>query len=146
MKHSKTPDDFHVDEFVQLLSAQVADQPMTTAFEDAWARAMQKSASDSGRWRHNQKEHVLTWFASQVTRGGGAYSRQTPNTSARTTYNRLMNPAMILWIAEALGEDTEVVQEAGEKALAVPSRSRAGAARKVLPWSRIVALAHTLEA
>ena len=118
---------------------------MTLAFEDAWARERQKSSSDSGRWRHNQKEHVLTWFASQPTRGAGAYSRKTPNTSARITYNRLMNPAMILWIAEALGEDPQVVQAAGEKVLAVPSRSRAGAARKVLPWSRIVELAHNLK-
>ena len=145
MMHSKTPDDFHVDDFVKLLSARQTDQPMTLAFEDAWARERQKSSSDSGIWRHNQKEHVLTWFASQPTRGVGAYSRKTPNRSARTTYNRLMNPAMILWIAEALGEDPQVVQEAGEEVLSVPSRSRAGAARKVLPWSRIVELANNLK-
>jgi len=56
-----------------------------------------------------------------------------------------MNPAMILWIAEALGEDPQVVQAAGEKVLSVPSRSRAGAARKVLPWSRISELADNLK-
>lgn len=145
MKQSNIPDDFHVNDFVGLLSARKAEQPMTMAFEDDWAQERQRSTSDSGRWRHNQKEHVLTWFASQVSRGAGAYSRQAPNTSSRTTYNRLMNPAMILWIAEALDEDPEVVQEAGEKALAVPSRSRAGAARKVIPWSRIVKLAHAIK-
>src|SRR5699024_6541938 len=110
---------------------------MTLAFEDAWARERQKSSSDSGRWRHNQKEHVLTWFASQPTRGDVAYSRKTPNSSARASNIRLMNPAMILWIAEALGEEPRVVQESGEKVLAVPSRSRAGTARKALPWLRI---------
>jgi len=49
MMHSKTPDDFYVDDFVQLLSARQADQPMTLAFEDVWARERQKSSSDSGR-------------------------------------------------------------------------------------------------
>src|SRR5699024_1978753 len=99
----------------------------------------------SGRWHHNQKEHVLSWFASQPTRGAGAYSRKTPNTSARTTYNRLMTPATTLWNAEALGEAPQVVREAGDADRAVPSRSRAGAARKVLPWSRIAELAHNLK-
>ncbi|NWN87575.1 MAG: hypothetical protein HLX51_03390 [Micrococcaceae bacterium] len=102
-------------------------------------------SKDTGKWYHNQKEHVLVWFASQVTRGAGAYSRNTPNANARTTYNRLLNPAMILWIAEALDEDPKIVQEAGEKALTVPPRSRAAAARKVLPWSRIAELANDLQ-
>ena len=56
-----------------------------------------------------------------------------------------MNLAMILWIAEALDEDPQVIQEAGEEVLSVPSRSRAGAARKVLPWSHIVELASNLD-
>lgn len=143
MKNSNAQDDFHVDEFVRLLSPKEATQPMTMAFEVAWDDIRRGGrATDSGIWHHNQKEHVLSWFASQVTRGAGAYSRKTSNTSARTTYNRLLNPAMILWIAEALGEDPDAVQEAGEQVLTVPSRSRAGAARKAFPWARIIELAN----
>ena len=51
----KNPDDFNVDDFVTLLSTRPGDQPMTLAFEDAWAQERQRSTSDSGRWRHNQK-------------------------------------------------------------------------------------------
>jgi len=145
MKKTNGPQDLHVDEFVQLLSTLPADQPMTKAFEKAWAMERQRQTQDTGQWYHKQKEHVLEWFASQVTQGAGAYSRAKPNTSARTTYNRLLNPAMPLWIAEALGEDSDVVQEAGEKALTVPPRSRTAAARKVLPWTRIVELANALK-
>ncbi len=115
---------------------------MTEAFELAWATERGKQTPDTGRWYGNQKNHVLGWFESQSTTGSGAYSRAKPNTSARTTYNRLLNPAMPLWIAEALGEDPDVVQLAGEEALKVPPRSRTAAARKILPWSRIAALAH----
>lgn len=143
--NSSRPAEFHVDTFVRLLSRRAADQPMTMAFEDAWNSERKGLSKDTARWYHNQKEHVLAWFSSQVTRGAGAYSRNTPNASARTTYNRLLNPAMILWIAEALDEDPKIVQEAGERALTVPPRSRAATARKVLPWSRIAALANTLQ-
>lgn len=145
MKNTHAPEDFHVDDLVQLLSKLPADQPMTRAFETAWALERQRPTQDTGRWYHNQKEHVISWFASQVTRGAGAYSRTKPNTSARTTYNRLLNPAMPLWIAEALGEDPTVVQQAGEQALTVPPRSRTATARKVLPWERIAQLAHALD-
>lgn len=145
MKKINRSEDFHVNDFVQLLLKLPADQPITKAFEESWANERQKLSQDTGQWYHNQKEHVLGWFASQVTRGAGAYSRSKPNSSARTTYNRLLNPAMPLWIAEALGEDPDIVQKAGEEALSVPPRSRTATARKVLPWARIAQLAHALE-
>lgn len=145
MKKTNASQDFHVDDFVQILQKLPGHQPMTMAFETAWAVERKKPTPDTGQWYHRQKDHVLGWFASQVTRGGGAYTRAKPNTSARTTYNRLLNPAMPLWIAEALGEDPDVVQQAGEKALTVPPRSRTAAARKILPWNRIVELANALQ-
>lgn len=145
MNKSNEQEDLHVNEFVQILRSLPAKQPITEAFETGWAAERQKQTSDKGTWYHRQKDHVLGWFASQVTRGAGAYSRSKPNTSARVTYNRLLNPAMPLWIAEALGEDPDVVQQAGENALTVPPRSRTAAARKVLPWSRIAELAHATE-
>lgn len=145
MNKFNASEDFHVDDFVRILRSLPADQPKTKEFETNWAAERGNQTPDTGRWYHRQKSHVISWFASQVTRGSGAYSRAKPNTSARTTYNRLLNPAMPLWIAEALGEAPEVVQQAGEQALTVPPRSRTATARKVLPWSRIAELANGLE-
>lgn len=146
MSKTNAPEDLHVKDFVQLLSKLPADQPVTKAFETTWAAERKKQTPDTGTWHHDQKAHVVGWFASQVTHGGGAYTREAPNTSSKKTYNRLLNPAMPLWIAEALGEDPTVVRQAGEHALTVPPRSRTAAARKVLPWSRIAELANALEA
>ncbi|WP_394255856.1 hypothetical protein [Pseudoclavibacter helvolus] len=84
---------------------------------------------------------MISWFAAQNSLGAGAYSRKTPNTSARVTYNRLLCPAAFVWMAEALGEDPEVVQAAAGAARAEPNaRKRPGLLRKHLPWSRIVVL------
>src|SRR5690625_2893422 len=87
MKKTNGPQDLHVDEFVQLLSTLPADQPMTKAFEKAWAMERQRQTQDTGQWYHKQKEHVLEWFASQVTQGAGPTPElnQTPVPGPRTT-------------------------------------------------------------
>lgn len=83
----------------------------------------------------------MRWFTEQVTCGSGAFTRTEPNTSARTTYNRLLAPAAFVWMAEALGEDSAVVQAAADAARDEPNaRKRPGLLRKQLPWSRIAEL------
>lgn len=95
-----------------------------------------------GVWWSSQKEHMIGWFRSQRTKGSGSYSRNNPNTSARTTYNRLLCPAAFIWIAEALGEEPHVIQAAVDAALNEPNaRKRPGLVRKYLPWERIYELA-----
>ena len=60
----------------------------------------------------SQKAHVVNWFASQKTTGSGAYTRQAGNNSARTCYNRLLNPGMLIWMASVLGADEEKIEQA----------------------------------
>ena len=38
----------------------------------------------------SQKAHVIDWFSTQDTTGGGAYTRQNGNRSAKACYNRLL--------------------------------------------------------
>lgn len=86
--------------------------------------------------------HMVTWFSVQITLGDGKYSRQVPNHSAKMTYNRLLNPYSLLWIAAALGEDKNKVIAAAKEAEHKPSfAAKCGVVRKLIPFSRIVDLA-----
>lgn len=127
-------DDLHVDEFVRVLRTLDAHLPISYKYE-------RDRPQYSESWWSSQREHMISWFAAQNSLGAGAYSRKTPNTSARVTYNRLLCPAAFVWMAEALGEDPEIVQAAADAARAEPNaRKRPGLLRKHLPWSRIVVL------
>ncbi len=88
-------------------------------------------------WEYEQL-HMVTWFAGQLSLGRGYYSRKRPNHSAKITYQRLLNPYSLLWIAAALGEDREVVLKAGrslkgQKSFMIMSNM----VRKEIPWNRI---------
>lgn len=71
--------------------------------------------------------------------GPGAYGRQRRGRTAKAAYNSLRCAPALIWIAEALGEDADVVRRAVSAADAAgPNFSaQCGAIRKVVPWSRI---------
>jgi protocatechuate 3,4-dioxygenase alpha subunit len=90
----------------------------------------------------SEREHMVAWFNANETHGAGAYSRQTPNTSARRCYNSLMNAASLLWIAEAVGIPELTVKQAYLAATKAGDYRRAcGAIRKIITWDMIYALA-----
>ena len=86
--------------------------------------------------------HMVRWFASQMTLGQGAYGRETPNPSARATYNRLRDANSLLWICIILGADRTLIRQAAEKA----GEKRQGAGpcgiiRKLIPFDALLPLA-----
>ncbi len=86
--------------------------------------------------------HMVTWFSAQMTHGNGHYSRSEHNYSAKTTYNRLLNPFSLLWIAAALGEDKDLVIRTGrEMADYATYSAKCGVVRRAIPWKRIHELA-----
>lgn len=86
--------------------------------------------------------HMVTWFSGQVTLGDGKYSRQVPNHSAKMTYNRLLNPYSLLWIAAALGEKKETVIQAAREAESKKTfAAKCRVVRKAIPFDNIKALA-----
>lgn len=128
-------DDLHIDEFVQVLRTLEPHLPISDAYE-------RDRPQPRGAWWSSQKEHMTVWFADQDEPRAGNFTRKNPNESARKTYNRLSCTAAFIWLAEALGEDTELVRAAAEAARAEPNaRRRPGALRKFFPWSRIARLA-----
>ena len=91
----------------------------------------------------SQKAHVLDWFASQDTTGGGTYTRQKGTRSARTCYNRLLNPGMLIWMAAVLGADECEIERATQAAIEAEKinyRKRCTAFREVFPFDEILRL------
>ncbi|MBR4576304.1 MAG: hypothetical protein IKO25_03800 [Clostridia bacterium] len=92
-------------------------------------------------WKYEQL-HMVTWFASQLSLGEGIYCRTRPNHSARVTYERLLNPRSLLWIAAALGEDRDLLRDAFRVAAERRDcRDKAVILRNRIPFSRIYRLA-----
>ena len=126
--------DIDVRRFAKLLAKLDEHLPISDAMEQA-------DSQKNGRWWSSQREHMAEWFATQATTGSVAFMRQEPNVSAKTTYNRLQHPEGLVWIAEALGADTDLVQRVADEALTVPRRSRSAFVRSHLSWELVAQLA-----
>ena len=122
--------DFHNTEMASLF-AHLPLQPEIAA----WLKELDVS------WDYDQL-HMVTWFSGQLSLGSGKYSRSRPNHSAKVTYERLVNPFSLLWIAAALGEERDVVAQARHEMEEYKSwRAKCGVVRRAIPWNRIYTLA-----
>lgn len=126
--------DFDVREFANLLASLPEHMPISFAMENA-------DPQKQGRWWDSQQEHMVSWFSAQATHGEGAFTRGEKNFSAKKTYNRLQCPEGLVWIAEALGADTELLEQVAQDALEVSRRSRSAYVRKHVPWAMVAELA-----
>ena len=85
---------------------------------------------------------MVNWFSCRLSPGRGKYSRIRPNHSTKVTYEWLVNPFSLLWIAAAPGEEKEVVVRARQEMEGYVSwRARCGVIRRAIPWKRIYELA-----
>lgn len=90
---------------------------------------------------------MIEWFESQPELEFRGYKRRKPNYSSRTTYDRLRHAEAIMWMAEALGVDARLVQEAADLASALPRAKRCGFLRNnFFPWALIAEHAETAQA
>ena len=122
--------DFHNTELAAVF-AHMAFQPEVSG----WLKTINVS------WTYDQL-HMVTWFSGQLSLGSGNYSRSCPNHSAKKTYERLLNPFSLLWIAAALGEDRDLVIRTAEEMKEYATwRARCGVVRRAIPWKRIYELA-----
>ena len=122
--------DFHNTEMATVF-AHLPDQPGTAA----WLKPLDIS------WTYDQL-HMVTWFSCQLTLGSGKYSRSRPNHSAKATYERLLNPFSLLWIAAALGVERDLVEKTRKEIDGFVSwRAKCGVVRRAIPWKRIYELA-----
>ena len=85
--------------------------------------------------------HMCLWFAEQITKGAGQYSREEINYSARTTYNRLLNPDSLLWIGVVMGADKDELKAAAEEMESKKTNAaKCGTVRKHVPFDVILQL------
>ena len=90
---------------------------------------------------HYEQLHMCVWFSGQITNGSGHYSRDEINYSARTTYNRLLNPYSLLWIGVVMGADkAELKAAAEEMAGKKTNAAKCGIVRKHVPFDVILQL------
>ena len=92
-----------------------------------------------------EAQHMVWWFAGQITRGSGAYSRAVTNFSARKTWSGLRSYNALLWIAIALGVEEQAVKAAFlDMEAAGNLAAKCSAVRRHIPYSSIHALASAL--
>ena len=94
---------------------------------------------DPKKWYRTQHEHWIGWL--EEYEGPGAYGRKrTSPTDARSVYNRVVEPKMLLWLAEAAGVAPDRVTTAKAAAQAAATMMQAsGQVRRVLPWESVAA-------
>ena len=124
-------------DLMRRISTLSARSPETDRFRRQWdALAGQHEQSDV--WYAHQKEHWLGWLAEYD--GPGAYDRVVRPRSAEYAYNHVVNPQMLVWLAEAAGIPKAVVRNAVKQALAQTSMSAmSGAIRRAIDWTQIAA-------
>ena len=90
---------------------------------------------DPSVWYRTEKEHWLGWLRGYD--GPGGYGRAAgTKRNAKLVYNRLVNPYMLLWLAEAAGVDSDRVMAAWRAAEGGTSlMQQAGAVRRQVPWA-----------
>lgn len=87
-------------------------------------------------WYSSQRQHLQSWF-SELS-GAGAYGRSSRGLTAKHGYNHLQCAQGLLWLAEALGEDSDRVRQAAQSAGGTGREAtQCAAVRRVIPWSRI---------
>ena len=90
---------------------------------------------------HYEQLHMCVWFSGQITNGSGHYSREEVNYSARTTYNRLLNPYSLLWIGVVMGADENELKAAAEEMESKKTyAAKCGVVRRHVPFDEILQL------
>lgn len=132
MKNNRVVD-YDVNDFAQLLIKLEEHPPITVQYDNNFGQ-------EKDVWWSSQREHMFEWFTKQDSFGEGNYKRNTINKSAMKTYNRLQCAGALLWIAEALGENEELIRNTAIAASREIKNKRAGVVREQIPWENIVKL------
>jgi hypothetical protein len=90
-----------------------------------------------GKWYQTQKEHWIGWLSGYD--GPGAYGRQTGIArDARFVYNHIVEPAMLLYLAEAAGISRRRIEAAREASLTGKTlMQQAASVRAAIPWEDV---------
>jgi hypothetical protein len=117
------------------------ESPITDRFSVRWRSLRgegQREREDP--WYDNQRQHWLRWL--EQYGGPGAYGRKDSDRSAQFVYRQVVNPKMLVYLAEASGVSKKVIAAGVRAALAKHTSTMAamsGAFRREVPWEMVEA-------
>ncbi len=116
--------------------------PFTDRFSTRWRKLEEKGKGQQERkyvWYGTQHEHWLGWLSGYD--GPGAYNRKNWIRSAEYVYNHIVNPQMLIYLAEATKVDRKLLARAAKAALvnSISMSSMSSAIRRIIPWSTVEA-------
>jgi hypothetical protein len=116
--------------------------PITDRFSAQWREGGRRGGGqqEQGKvWYRTQHEHWLGWLEGYL--GPGAYNRKDHRRTAEFVYNHIVNPQMLIYLAEASRLPRPLVQRAARAALAHATTMSAmcGAIRREISWKMIEA-------
>jgi hypothetical protein len=97
------------------------------------------SVENPKKWYLTQKEHWLGWLSEY--NGPGAYGRQTRvKRDAKFAYNHIVQPEMLLYLANAAGVDRKLVAAANRAFIkGTTLMQKSSAIRGIIPWETVAA-------
>lgn len=98
-----------------------------------------KPSDNPKKWYRTQKEHWIGWLGEYD--GPGAYGRKSGiRHDARFVYNHVVEPKMLLWLAQASGARSELVRVASSECAKAPTmQQQSSIIRRYIPWKVLAA-------
>ena len=108
--------------------------PITDDFTALWRPVCRGQKERKKTWYVTQHEHWLGWLREQG--GPGGYERKTWNRSAERVYDTVVNPQLLVYLAEAANLDAKLVRKGVNAALAKTNTmaEMSSAIRQIIPW------------
>ena len=111
--------------------------PITDHFSAQWRKLGNQGRQQQEQkvvWYQTQNEHWLGWL--DAYNGPGGYNRKNADRSAEFVYNHVVNPQMLVYLAEAINIDRILFDEATKSALSRHGSmsSMSAAIRRIIPW------------
>lgn len=111
------------------------DTPISIEFDNNY-----KYRQEKNRWWSCQREHLTVWCFYHPTFGVPPFEHEL-NISARKMYNNFGRPETLLWLAEALGEEEEILLNIVSEIKDIRNaRTACGILRRKISFDRILLL------
>ena len=94
--------DMDVIEFARKICMLSIDTPLANKYDEEYGQR-------TGRWWSCQREHLTVWALHYPTKGKDNFTHE-PSNSSKKIYNHFGRPETLLWLAEALGVDSKLIE------------------------------------
>jgi len=114
--------------------------PHTNRFSERWRKLRNRVVGQQERkkvWYKTQHEHWLGWLGGYD--GHGGYNRKNSDRSAGFVYNHIVNPQMLIYLAEAVKVNRVLLAKAIKAALShrASMSSMSSEIRRIIPWTMV---------